>query len=225
MTVSWCVPGTATRSEAAHPDFKVRHGLDAPRLTELFGWTEAAIPRAHERFGHQPLGLRALAAQYRRGARQCSQPAPEVLAALETRRADPSLLVREHVLWALAQHGQALSARPPLADRHAQIVDEARVAEARRGEHHELATRLAGQLQFAAVADRKIVRSQSGLRERLPASALNRQEIAVAGGKPPARRLQGRVDGRRHAPFLRRQEAIARTQGQSVRRRARSVHR
>ncbi len=26
---------------ASHPDFKVRHGLDAARLTELFAWTEA----------------------------------------------------------------------------------------------------------------------------------------------------------------------------------------
>ena len=26
---------------AAHPDFKVRNGLDATQLTELFGWTEA----------------------------------------------------------------------------------------------------------------------------------------------------------------------------------------
>ena len=26
---------------ASHPDFKVRHGLDSARLTELFGWTEA----------------------------------------------------------------------------------------------------------------------------------------------------------------------------------------
>jgi epoxyqueuosine reductase len=31
----------------------------------------------------------------------------EVFAALETRRADPSALVREHVLWALARHGRS----------------------------------------------------------------------------------------------------------------------
>jgi len=26
---------------ATHPDFKVRHGLDAPKLIDLFAWTEA----------------------------------------------------------------------------------------------------------------------------------------------------------------------------------------
>ena len=31
---------------------------------------------------------------------------PEVLAALEARRAEPSALVREHVLWALARHAE-----------------------------------------------------------------------------------------------------------------------
>ncbi len=28
---------------AAHPDFKVRHGLDAPRLASLFGWTSVGV--------------------------------------------------------------------------------------------------------------------------------------------------------------------------------------
>ena len=41
MTASWCVPWNKFARAAAHPDFKVRHGLDAARLTELFGWTEA----------------------------------------------------------------------------------------------------------------------------------------------------------------------------------------
>jgi epoxyqueuosine reductase len=32
---------------------------------------------------------------------------PEVIAALRSRAAEPSALVREHVAWALAQHGAA----------------------------------------------------------------------------------------------------------------------
>ena len=32
---------------------------------------------------------------------------PQVICALEERRADPSALVREHVAWALAQHRHA----------------------------------------------------------------------------------------------------------------------
>jgi epoxyqueuosine reductase len=91
---------------AAHPDFKVRHGLDAPRLTELFAWTE-------EEFLARMRGSAISRLGYERWLRNIAvalgnAPAtPEVLRALESRRAEPSLLVREHVQWALAQHGRS----------------------------------------------------------------------------------------------------------------------
>jgi epoxyqueuosine reductase len=90
---------------AAHPDFKVRHGLDAPRLVDLFAWSEpefAARMRgsAIHRLGHQRW-LRNIAV-----ALGNSTTSGEVIAALEARRSDPSELVREHVRWALARHGR-----------------------------------------------------------------------------------------------------------------------
>ncbi|MFZ0499744.1 MAG: tRNA epoxyqueuosine(34) reductase QueG [Steroidobacteraceae bacterium] len=88
---------------ASHPDFKVRHGLDGARLTELFAWTEA-----------QFLERMAGSAIYRIGYEKWSRniavalgnaPTSEaVVAALERRLGDASELVREHIEWALARH-------------------------------------------------------------------------------------------------------------------------
>jgi epoxyqueuosine reductase len=89
---------------AAHPDFKVRNGLDAMQLTELFGWTAGE-------FDERMRGSAIYRIGYERWSRNIAVAlgnAPtslEVLAALHRRRADPSELVREHVEWALAQHG------------------------------------------------------------------------------------------------------------------------
>ncbi|MCC7462038.1 MAG: tRNA epoxyqueuosine(34) reductase QueG [Gammaproteobacteria bacterium] len=88
---------------AAHPDFAVRHGLDGARLAELFAWSAAEFERrlagsAIHRIGHERW-LRNLAVGLG------NAPAlPAVRAALESRRDDPSALVREHVHWALARH-------------------------------------------------------------------------------------------------------------------------
>jgi epoxyqueuosine reductase len=96
---------------AAHPDFKVRHVLDATQLTVLFGWTESE-------FEERMRGSAIYRIGYERWSRNIAvalgnaPTSPEVLAALHGRRQDASPLVREHVEWALAQHGAvaALSA-------------------------------------------------------------------------------------------------------------------
>jgi epoxyqueuosine reductase len=88
---------------AAHSDFKVRQGLDSPRLTELFAWTE-------REFDERMRGSAIYRIGYERWSRNIAValgkalPAPEVMRALEARRDDASLLVREHVQWALEQH-------------------------------------------------------------------------------------------------------------------------
>jgi epoxyqueuosine reductase len=88
---------------AAHPDFKVRHGLDAPRLTDLFAWTSAD-------FDERMRGSAVYRIGYERWSRNIAvalgnaPSSPEVIAALNARRTDASPLVREHVEWALAQH-------------------------------------------------------------------------------------------------------------------------
>jgi len=89
--------------DASHPDFKVRHGLDAPRLTELFAWTATEFDErlrgsAIHRIGYDSWS-RNIAVALGNAPRS-----DEVIAALERRRDDPSPLVREHVVWALGRH-------------------------------------------------------------------------------------------------------------------------
>ncbi len=89
---------------SAEPDFAVRHGLDAASLVELFGWSEAAF---YERLA----GSAIHRIGYERWSRNLAvglgnaPTTPAIVAALRSRAADPSALVREHVAWALSRHG------------------------------------------------------------------------------------------------------------------------
>jgi epoxyqueuosine reductase len=88
---------------ASHPDFKVRHGLDAPRLTELFAWTEA-------QFDERMRGSAIYRIGYEKWSRNVAvalgnAPTSEaVVEALGSRLSDASPLVREHIEWALDRH-------------------------------------------------------------------------------------------------------------------------
>lgn len=96
-------PWNKFAQDAHHPDFRARHGLDAPRLAELFAWSEAD-------FDARMRGSAIYRIGYERWLRNIAVAlgnAPttrETLAALERRAGDPSALVREHVAWALARH-------------------------------------------------------------------------------------------------------------------------
>jgi epoxyqueuosine reductase len=86
----------------AEPGFHPRHGLDAPRLVELFAWTEAQFLErmagsAIRRIGHERW-LRNIAI-----ALGNAPPGAERAAALEARRHHPSAVVREAVEWALGK--------------------------------------------------------------------------------------------------------------------------
>ena len=91
---------------AAHPDFKVRHGLDAAALPQLFRWNE-------QEFETRMQGSAIYRIGYERWSRNIAVAlgnAPrsdEVLAALHARAEDPSALVREHVHWALSRQRTA----------------------------------------------------------------------------------------------------------------------
>ena len=103
--------------EAAHPDFRVRHGLDAPRLAELFGWSAVQFDQrmrgsAIFRIGYQRW-LRNIAVAL--GNARCTAA---VLAALHTRREDASPLVREHVQWALEAHRTRAATAAPSTVAH-----------------------------------------------------------------------------------------------------------
>ena len=85
------------------PDFRVRHGLDAAELAELFGWNEAE-------FRDRMAGSAIRRIGYERWLRNIAvglgnaPTSGRVVAALRRRENDPSAMVREHVAWALARH-------------------------------------------------------------------------------------------------------------------------
>lgn len=86
-------------------DFLPRHGLDAPRLVDLFAWNEQEFLQRTEgsplrRLGHERW-LRNIAVALG------NAPAdPAVRTALSARGDHPAPLVREHVAWALARQSQ-----------------------------------------------------------------------------------------------------------------------
>ncbi|WP_077277743.1 tRNA epoxyqueuosine(34) reductase QueG [Thioalkalivibrio denitrificans] len=89
---------------AAEPDFRARHGLDAPDLVDLFNWDEKTFLNRTEgsairRIGHERW-LRNVAVALGNGPSR-----PEAIAALSTRMDHPSGLVREHAGWALTRLG------------------------------------------------------------------------------------------------------------------------
>jgi epoxyqueuosine reductase len=90
----------------AEKDFAVRHGLDRATLIEVFAWSEAEFLEKTRGSAIRRIGferwLRNVAV-----ALGNAPTSPEVIAALRSRSAEPSALVREHVAWALAQHGAA----------------------------------------------------------------------------------------------------------------------
>jgi epoxyqueuosine reductase len=93
---------------SAVPDFAVRNGLDAASMIALFAWTEEEFNRRLEgspirRIGHERW-LRNLAVGLGNALRVRPDDA-DLRAALDARRAHPSVLVREHVEWALDQAG------------------------------------------------------------------------------------------------------------------------
>ena len=88
-------------------DFSPRKDLDAGNLVDLFAWDEATFLARTEgtairRIGHERW-LRNIAV-----ALGNAPTSTAVIQALEIRSDHPSELVREHVIWALAQHGKAV---------------------------------------------------------------------------------------------------------------------
>ncbi|MDB5774109.1 MAG: epoxyqueuosine reductase [Herbaspirillum sp.] len=93
---------------ATLPDFDERHGLGDAALVTLFGWSEQEFERNTEgspirRIGHERW-LRNIAVGLGNAA-SVAKGAPAMVAALRARADHPSDMVREHVQWALAQHG------------------------------------------------------------------------------------------------------------------------
>lgn len=86
-------------------DFAPRHGLDTAALVELFAWDEHTFLTRTEgsairRIGHEAW-LRNIAV-----ALGNAPASTTTIHALKQRRTHPSALVRDHVEWALEQHGE-----------------------------------------------------------------------------------------------------------------------
>jgi len=88
----------------AEKDFAVRNGLDRAQLVELFSWSEA-------QFLERTRGSAIRRIGYERWLRNIAvglgnaPTSPALLESLQSRAQHPSPVVREHVRWALAQHG------------------------------------------------------------------------------------------------------------------------
>ena len=99
-------PWNKFASQTREPDFAPRHALDEASLVDLFGWDEATFLDRTEGSAIRRIGferwLRNIAIALGNAA-----TTPEVIAALKNRQGDCSVLVAEHVDWALAQHGCA----------------------------------------------------------------------------------------------------------------------
>lgn len=98
LTCPWNRFARATRID----DFAPRNQLDTTTLVELFAWTETEFDTRLagspiRRIGHARW-LRNIAVALGNGP-----ASPAALAALQARQGHPSVLVREHVAWALAR--------------------------------------------------------------------------------------------------------------------------
>ena len=97
-------PWNKFSSLAQEPGFRSRNGLGDPDLTELFGWTEA-------QYLEQTQGSALRRPGYRRWLRNLAialgnaPTSPVIVAALRARSDDSDPVVREHIGWALSQHG------------------------------------------------------------------------------------------------------------------------
>ncbi|GAC1305386.1 MAG: tRNA epoxyqueuosine(34) reductase QueG [Steroidobacteraceae bacterium] len=88
-------------------DFAVRHGLDHATLVDLFAWSESEFLQKTAGSAIRRIGYE----RWKRNVAVALGNAPagaETTGALRSRLDDPSPLVREHVHWALAQHGTAV---------------------------------------------------------------------------------------------------------------------
>jgi epoxyqueuosine reductase len=85
-------------------DFRVRHQLDQQSLVDLFSWDEATFL---DKMAGSPIRRIGFDAWLRNIAVGLGNAAtsPAVVAALQSRLNYPNDLVKEHVVWALGEHG------------------------------------------------------------------------------------------------------------------------
>lgn len=92
---------------SAAADFAPRHGLDAPRLTELMDWTAAEFEQRLEGSAIRRIGHERWQRNLAVALGNAATGDVEAVACLRRHADSPSPLVREHVAWALQQHRAA----------------------------------------------------------------------------------------------------------------------
>lgn len=98
-------PWNKFAAQTREPDFAPRHQLDSITLATCFGWDETTFLARTEGSAIRRIGY----SQWRRNvaiALGNADTSDAVVRALQSAVDDPSAVVREHVLWALAQHTQ-----------------------------------------------------------------------------------------------------------------------
>ena len=100
-----CCPWNKFSSPTTEHDFSPRHELDRKDLVTLFNWTEEEFLEKTagspiRRIGYE-CWLRNLAVGLGN-----AKSSPDIITALKNRSNHSSALVKEHVHWALTQHGQ-----------------------------------------------------------------------------------------------------------------------
>ena len=85
---------------AAHPDFRIRHKLDAPRLTELAAWSRLDFESRFEGSPIRRIGYEAFIRNVM-VALGNGPPEPAAISALRARCSDDSELISGHARWAL----------------------------------------------------------------------------------------------------------------------------
>jgi len=96
-------PWNRFAQKADVPDFAVRHGLDAAGLVELFAWSEEQFEQHMEGSAIRRIGFERWLRNLAVGLGNAPTSAA-VIAALEARSDHPSVMVRNHVEWALERH-------------------------------------------------------------------------------------------------------------------------
>ena len=212
----------------AEPDFKVRHGLDAPRpgrAVRLDARRNSCAARKAARSAASATSAGCATSPWRsamrRTRRRCSPRC-------SPRADDPSPLVREHVQWALRRVRRR---RQAYAAPDTQVVDQPRLAEARRrpGSPASRRRRRAGSVAprcapRSSPAGCPPARSPRALLLRSRRKSRRPPRAAAAPHRSARRSRRDRALGRRQVPVARtHREAIRRAR--SARRRSRPAGR
>jgi len=97
-------PWNKFASLSCEADFAPRHGLEDSEMTALFGWDEATFLARTEGSAIRRISYEQWLRNLAVGLGNAETSA-EVISALQEKKQHDSALVREHVEWALAQHG------------------------------------------------------------------------------------------------------------------------